>query len=57
MAIQRTTPNVLVPRIEEVEDEKLKKIFEEYNKVFFELVPAIYSDIKSLIEKVEALEK
>jgi len=54
--IQRTQPNVLLPHIEEIEDEKLKKIFEEYNKIFFEIIPAIYSDIKSLIEKVNELE-
>lgn len=53
--IQKTQPNTLLPYIEEIEDEKLKKIFEEYNKIFFEMIPAIYSDIKSLIEKVEAL--
>lgn len=55
MSIQKTQPNTLLPYIEEIEDEKLKKIFEEYNKIFFEMIPAIYSDIKSLIEKVEAL--
>lgn len=54
--IQRTQPNVLLPRIEEIEDEKIKKIFEEYNKIFFEIIPAIYSDIRSLIEKVSELE-
>ena len=54
--IQRTPPNVPLPRIDEVEDENLKKIFEEYNRIFFELIPALYSDIKSLIEKVGDLE-
>lgn len=54
--IQRTPPNVELPLIEGIEDEKIKKIFEEYNKVFFELIPALYSDIKSLIEKVNKLE-
>lgn len=56
MSIQKTSPNVLLPRIEEIEDEKIKKVFEEYNKIFFELMPAIYSDIKSLIKKVDDLE-
>ncbi|MBA7500267.1 hypothetical protein ES704_03022 [subsurface metagenome] len=54
--IQRTQPNVSLPLIEEIEDEKLKKIFEDYNKIFFEIIPAIYSDIQSLIEKVSRLE-
>ena len=56
MSIQRTPPNVELPLIEEIEDEKIKKIFEKYNKIFFEIIPAIYSDIQSLIEKVSKLE-
>ena len=54
--IQRTQPNVLLPLIEEIGDEKIKKIFEEYNKIFFEIIPAIYSDINSLIKRVDDLE-
>ena len=54
--IQRTQPNVLLPYIEEIEDEKLKKIFEGYNKIFFEIIPAIYSDLNSLIKRVDDLE-
>ena len=54
--IQRTQATVMLPRIEEIEDEKLRKIFEEYNKIFFEIIPDIYSDIKSLIKRVEELE-
>ena len=54
--IQRTQPNVTLPRIEEIEDEKIKKIFEEYNKIFFEIIPAIYSDLHSLIKRVDDLE-
>lgn len=56
MSIQKTSPNVTLPHIEEIEDEKIKKIFEEYNKIFFEIIPAIYSDINSLIKKVDELE-
>ncbi|MBA7573613.1 hypothetical protein ES708_15411 [subsurface metagenome] len=56
MSIQKTPPNIELPLIEEIEDEKIKKIFEGYNKIFFEIVPAIYSDIQSLIEKVSKLE-
>jgi hypothetical protein len=54
MTIQKTPPNAIVPLID-VEDEKLKKILEDYNKIFFEIMPAIYSDIKSLNERIEAL--
>ena len=55
MTEQITPPNVALPLIDEVEDEKIKKIFEEYNKIFFEIIPAIYSDITSLIEEVNEL--
>ena len=54
--IQKTQPNVTLPRIDEIEDEEIKKIFEEYNKIFYEIIPAIYSDIKSLIKRVDDLE-
>lgn len=52
--IQKTQPNIELPFIDDIEDEKIKKVFEEYNRIFFEIIPAIYSDIKSLIEKVES---
>jgi len=55
MSIQKTQSSVMLPRID-VEDEKIKKIFEEYNKILFELFPNLYSDIKSLIERVNTLE-
>jgi len=54
--IQRTQATVMLPHIEEIEDEKIKKIFEEYNEIFFEIIPDIYSDIKSLIKRAEKLE-
>ena len=53
--IQRTQPTVMLPKIE-VEDENLKKIFEEYNKMLSELVTNIYSDIKSASERLDNLE-
>lgn len=52
----RTPPNVILPNIEEIEDEKIKSIFKEYNKLFFELVPALYSDMEELLEKIGDLE-
>jgi len=55
--IQKTQPNISVPRIEEVEDEKVRKLFEEYNKIFFEMIPAIYSDISSINTRLNTLEE
>ena len=56
MAIQRTQASIMLPRVEDIEDEKIKKILEEYNKILFELMPNIYSDISSLIKRVNDLE-
>ena len=54
--IQKTQPNVALPIIDNIDDDGIKRIFEEYNKIFFEIIPAIYSDINSLIERVNDLE-
>ena len=40
--------SVILPTLENIEDEKVKKIFEEYNKAFNELVTAVYSDVSWL---------
>ena len=53
--IQRTQPTVMLPRID-VEDENLKKILEEYNRILSELATNVYSDIKSASERLDALE-
>jgi len=55
--IQKTQPNVSLPRIDGIEDEKVRKLFEEYNKIFFEMIPAIYSDISSINTRLNTLEE
>lgn len=55
MDIQRTQPSIVLPRVD-IEDEKIKKILEEYNKILFELIPNIYSDIGSIIKKINDME-
>jgi hypothetical protein len=55
--IQKTQPNVSLPRLDGIEDEKVRKLFEEYNKIFFEMIPAIYSDISSINERLNTLEE
>jgi len=52
----KTPPSLFLPDIENVEDEKIKRIFEEYNKAIEEFVTAVYSDITRLHERTEALE-
>ena len=45
---------VILPTLEKIEDPEIKKIFEEYNRVFSELVTAMYSDVSWLYEvKIE----
>ena len=51
----RTPKNLILPDID-VEDEKTKRILEEYNKIFFELITALYSDISRLHDRVYDLE-
>ena len=53
--ILRTPKNLILPDID-VEDEKTKRILEEYNKVFFELITALYADISRLHDRVYDLE-
>jgi len=45
----------MLPRID-VEDENLKKILEEYNRILSELTTNVYSDIKSASGRLDALE-
>jgi len=51
----KTSPTLFLPEIN-IEDEKLKKIFEQYNKVIEEFVIAVHSDITRLHERVVELE-
>ena len=43
---------VILPTLEKIEDPEIKKIFEEYNRVFSELVTAVYSDVSWLYERL-----
>ena len=53
----KTPPTLFLPYIDDVEDEKIKRIFEEYNKAIEEFVTAVYSDITRLHERVTTLEE
>jgi len=44
----KTPPTLILPDIEDIEDEKIKRVCEEYNKALEEFVTAVYSDISSL---------
>ena len=52
----KTPPSLLLPYIEDIEDPKIKRAFEEYNKAIEEFVTAVYSDITRLHQRVETLE-
>lgn len=52
----KTPKNVILPTLENIEDEEVKKIFEEYNRVFSELVTAVYSDLAWLHQRIYDLE-
>ena len=56
MADLKTPKTVILPTLENVKDEEVKKIFEEYNRVIDELVIAVYSDIAWLHERIYKLE-
>lgn len=57
MDIQKTPKNIPLPNTEKIEDPEARKVCEEHNKVFSELVVALYSDISWLHERIEELEK
>lgn len=52
----KTPKTVILPTLENIEDEEVKKVFEEYNRVFSELVTAIYSDLSWLHQRIYDLE-
>jgi len=52
----KTPKSVILPTLENIEDEEIKKVFEEYNRVFNELVTAVYSDLSWLHERIYKLE-
>jgi len=53
--ILRTPKNLILPDIN-IEDPEIKRILEEYNKIFFELITALYSDISRLHQRIYDLE-
>lgn len=52
----KTPKSVILPTLENIEDEEIKKVFEEYNRVFSELVTAVYSDLAWLHQRIYDLE-
>jgi len=48
--------SVILPTLENIEDPEVKKALEEYNKIFSELVIAIYSDFSRMHERIYELE-
>ena len=54
--ILKTPKTLILPYIENIEDPEIKKVLEEYNKIFFELISAVYTDVSRLHTRLEALE-
>lgn len=52
----KTPKSVILPTLEKIEDPESKKVLEEHNRVFNELVTAIYSDLSWLHARVKTLE-
>lgn len=47
---------IILPTLEKIEDLESKKVLEEHNRVFNELVTAIYSDLSWLHQRIYDLE-
>lgn len=47
---------IILPTLEKIEDPESKKVLEEHNRVFNELVTAIYSDLSWLHQRIYDLE-
>ena len=52
----KTSKTVVLPTLEKIEDPEVKKVLEEQNRAFLELVTAVYSDFSWLHEKIYKLE-
>jgi hypothetical protein len=52
----RTPKSVILPTLGNIKDEELRKVLEEYNKAFNELVIAVYSDLAWLHQRIYTLE-
>ena len=54
--ILKTPKTLFLPNIDNIKDPETKKALEEYNKIFNELITAVYSDISRLHVRVGELE-
>jgi len=54
--ILRTPNTFMPPSLEGIEDEEIKKVFEEYNKILNEFFVNVNSDISWLHERTDKLE-
>ena len=52
----KTPPTLFLPDIEDIEDEKIKRVCEGYNKAIEELVTDVYSDVSWLYERLTVKE-
>jgi len=52
----KTPKNLILPDVEKIEDPEVKKVCEEYNKAFNELIIAVYSDFPWLHKRIYDLE-
>lgn len=52
----RTPKTLILPNTESVKDPETKRALEEHNRLFTELITALYSDISRLHKRLEALE-
>ena len=52
----KTPPTLFLPDIEDIEDEKIKRVCEGYNKAIEEFVTAVYSDTSWLYERLTVKE-
>lgn len=52
----RTPKSLILPNLENIEDEKIKETFERYNRILSELVIYLNTDISELLKRIEDLE-
>lgn len=52
----RTPKSLILPNIENIKDEEMKKMFEKYNGILSELVIYLNTDISELLKRIEDLE-
>ena len=52
----RIPKTLMLPNLENIKDPETKKVLEEHNQRFIELINALYSDITGLHSRLEDLE-